>query len=152
LLGGSAADPAWVCGKPAAIEFTLSAAPRGLRLIFAIYDPSGALVADFDTAYTSPQDVLHPCTAEVYTARCDIEQVNLTPGRYRINVALLRVGEMLDHIEGAAMVDVLEGLLDERAVPANARGCCVIQHRWQLPQSIGLESPQRVASAPTAAR
>jgi lipopolysaccharide transport system ATP-binding protein len=65
---------------------------------------------------------------------CELDELILIPGRYRMNAAIFSEGELQDHIEGAAIVEVEQGELRGRPVTAGTKyGNVCLQHRWTLP-------------------
>jgi hypothetical protein len=83
-------------------------------------------VTSFDTLEHSQ----HDRQGEFYTV--DVESLMLRPGRYRIDVALEADDEVVeDHVETAAVFDVMPGLLDDRPVRAQpGLGSVSFPHRW----------------------
>ena len=50
------------------------------------------------------------------TVICEIDELLLLPGRYRIDVALYLEGELQDHVEAAAFFSVGQGAIRGRPV------------------------------------
>jgi hypothetical protein len=66
--------------------------------------------------------------------RCDVSELMLAPGRYRINAAVWLDNELQDLIEGAAFFDVAQGLVDGRPILRNQEwGSAIMRHRWTTP-------------------
>jgi lipopolysaccharide transport system ATP-binding protein len=104
----------------------------GLACSFTVYDLLGQPVTAFDSAVSSPHDALDTAAEARFT--CEVDELLLVPGRYRINAALSRRGELVDHVEAAAMLDVDHGVVAGRPIPPeNGYGSVVMPHRWSTP-------------------
>jgi len=114
------------CGKPLRIEFHLSSPAKQLRMVFALYDDYGSLVADFDTGSTGPEG---KCDFENCIICC-IDELLLTPKRYRMNIYLTSCGELQDHVQGAATMHVTEGVVRGKLIDSATRGTTIIPHSW----------------------
>ena len=120
-------------GAPARVVFHLSRTMPGLSCVFTIYDHFGQPLTYFNSAEHAPGDIWRPVENDG-TFRCDIAELMLVPGRYRINAAVNLDGETQDHIEGAAIVEVQQGLVGGRAIlRSQDYGSIVMHHRWTLP-------------------
>jgi lipopolysaccharide transport system ATP-binding protein len=68
--------------------------------------------------------------------RCELDELALLPGQYRVNVALEAGGELQDHVEGAGFFNVEPGVLRGRPVArAHGYGSVCLPHRWRFPRS-----------------
>jgi lipopolysaccharide transport system ATP-binding protein len=116
-------------GQPLIVAFHFPKPLREPRMVFALYNQYGHLIADFDTGILSAADSVpdRVCT----DLRCRIPEMTLLPGEYRMNVALSLDGQMHEHVEGALFIDVDEGCLRGRPVLASHRGAAVIPHTWE---------------------
>lgn len=119
-------------GNAARFEFKLEKVSRNMALYFTIYNFNGQPIANFQSTLQGLEDVhdnqMGPMIA------CDIDELILAPGQYRINVALFDNGSMQDHIEGAAVFNVEPGTIKGRAIKKPlGRGDVCIPHRWHLP-------------------
>jgi lipopolysaccharide transport system ATP-binding protein len=62
---------------------------------------------------------------------CMIRELPLPPGRYRVNIAVEAESGYADRVEGAMMLDVVEGLFFEGPdTSAYAHGKCLVKHSW----------------------
>ncbi len=118
-------------GRPATFRFHVSALLPNLTCKFTFYDPQGAAVASLDSSLHSRQDrseeAVHP------SVRCEMDQLLLLPGRYRVNAALHRGEECHDHVESAFMVDVEQGQINSRPIDSGSLyGRVHLPHRWVL--------------------
>jgi lipopolysaccharide transport system ATP-binding protein len=119
-------------GKPARFVFHVNPVPTELDLVFTVYDSRGIPVVSLDSRVESDADVRVEGTGTVV---CDLDELLFRPGRYRVNVALFRMGETLDHVEGAMSFEVGAGYVGGRSVrPAARSGSLTMPHRWSLPQ------------------
>ena len=119
-------------GWPARLVFHVDAVQPKMSCSFAIFDQLGQPVTYFDSAEHGQQDLTSLEHGAAF--RCEIDELLLVPGRYRIDV-----GVSCNHIEqdvifGAAFIDVEQGLLRGRPVARNsADGSVIIPHRWIKP-------------------
>jgi len=119
-------------GSPARFVFHVTSVLPGMSCCFTIYDPYGQPVTYFDSAVYSSSDETD--RSQDHTFSCEIDELMLIPGRYRINAAIMLDGEMQDHLEGASFFEVEQGTLRGRAVPRSAGyGSMLTPHRWITP-------------------
>lgn len=113
-------------GQPATFRFQVDGPRETLQCLVTIIDDLGDPVTSFD----SREHSLHDRQGEVYTVHVD--SLMLRPGRYRIDVALVADDRVVeDHVETAAVFDVMPGLLDDRPVSAQPGfGNVSFPHRW----------------------
>jgi lipopolysaccharide transport system ATP-binding protein len=98
---------------------------------FTIYDQLGQAVTYFDSALHSPEDTASPGRPMFV---CELDRLMLVPGHYRINAAITSSGELLDHIEGAAVLEVHTGTAAGRVVKGvMGFGSIFMEHRWVRP-------------------
>jgi lipopolysaccharide transport system ATP-binding protein len=103
-----------------------------MSCIFTFYDHLGQAVASFNSAVHSPEDSHDPELGSRFI--CELDELLLVPGQYRMNVAVMGDGELQDHIEAAAAFDVEEGQVRGRPVTGGSTyGNVCLQHRWTLP-------------------
>jgi lipopolysaccharide transport system ATP-binding protein len=124
-------------GEPATFTFEVSRCVPGLQCSFTVYDEGGSDVTYFDSGEASPLDV--PFDSETQsrpgTVTCELDELLLLPGRYRVNVALYLDGELQDHVEAAAFFSVAPGSLRGRPVASTpGRGGIQIPHLWKSRQ------------------
>jgi len=116
------------------VRFVLHATERlpALSCSFTIYDSFGQAVTSFDSALHSAADSTDESGAPRFV--CELDELFLAPGRYRINAALSCDDEMLDHIEGAAVLEIRQGIAGARpVVAAPGYGSVFMPHRWTRP-------------------
>lgn len=96
-----------VTGRPATLVFHLVGAHPNVHCGFTIYNQLGQPVANFNSRLHSPED---QCVADGHFAfKCLIDELLLAPGRYRLNVVLTSDRDALDHLEAAAIFEVISG-------------------------------------------
>ena len=129
-VSGERAETPVVTGRPARFLFHVTNAVPDMTCAFTIYDQMGRPMTYFDSAVHGPEDggFVPSCFA------CDVDEVTLVPGRYRINAEIARGGTVLDHVEAAAFFDVGHGALQGRPAPKDGRyGQVLLRHRWRGP-------------------
>src|SRR5262249_41855631 len=100
-----------------------------LHCIFTIYDLNGCPIANFNSGVRASDDTFNYAVTKEFA--CEIQELPLLPGKYRLNVALSSGTELQDHVEGAATFSVVPGPIAERDVKsANGYGSVYIAHRW----------------------
>ena len=99
---------------------------------FTILNHLGHPLARLSSSVGGSGDIADPELENAFV--CEIEELPLVPGRYRIDVELRASGVLQDSIEGAVMFDVEEATVDGRPVSAvGALGDVVLRHRWIAP-------------------
>lgn len=114
-----------------AVQFVFHVTRRlpALSCSFTIYDSIGQAVTSFDSALRSAADPAGEADMPAFV--CELDELFLTPGRYRINAALYCQDELLDHVESAAVLDVDQGIAGARPVVATpGYGSVFMPHRW----------------------
>jgi lipopolysaccharide transport system ATP-binding protein len=122
-------------GEPLRFTFGVNKRVPGLDCAFGVYDSSGNLVADFTSVEPSPLDVpFDPAPGpEPDVVVCELDELLLLPGRYRIDVGLSVLGVLQDHVEGAAFFTVGPGAVRGRPVGGEARyGVVQLPHVWKF--------------------
>ena len=119
-------------GRPAMFVFHLTDTRPRTSCIFTIYDDFGQPLATFNSAVRSPDDSRDESLGNLLV--CNLDELPLVPGRYRINVALSVEGELQDHLEGAAFFEVEQGAIRGRPViRGKGYGRICLQHHWTSP-------------------
>jgi lipopolysaccharide transport system ATP-binding protein len=119
-------------GRPARFTFHLTAARPGLSCSFTIYDHLGQPVTYFDSAVHSQEDFADLNGSAKFI--CEVDELPLIPGRYRLNAALTSKYGLQDHLEAATFFDVIQGKVRGRPVPMHSRhGKVFLKHRWITP-------------------
>jgi len=118
-------------GRPAYFVFHLSNTLAKVSCTFTLYDQHGQAVAHFTNATPSYQDL--NITELGTKIVCEIDELLLIPGRYRMNVAITNGSELQDHVEAATIVEVEQGQI--RGIPVTrgmGYGSVCIPHKWSL--------------------
>jgi lipopolysaccharide transport system ATP-binding protein len=135
VLGAEGSGSSLETGEPARFDFEVTRCVAGLQCSFTVYDMTGAAVTYFDSGETSPLDV--PFEPEASsgpgTVSCELDELLLLPGRYRVNVALYLREELQDHVEAAAFFSVGRGTIRGRPVASRpGPGGVQIPHLWKF--------------------
>ncbi len=118
-------------GRPARFVFHLTSTKPGMSCNFTLYDQHGQPVANFNSATHGQEDSNVPELGMKII--CEIGELLLVPGRYRMNVAIYSDAELQDHIEAAAILEVEQGQLRGRPVASGTGyGSVCLPHRWSL--------------------
>lgn len=118
-------------GKPARFVFEVSDTMPNLSCVFTLFNQLGQRIMAFKSDAPSPQDRYDASIGHKFV--CDVDQLMLVAGRYRIDVLIRGGGERQDHVQAAAVFDVQEGLLDGRVVKPYQEISVTMPHRWTLP-------------------
>ena len=115
-------------GRPARFEVELDRMTPRLKCRIVVRDALGVPIASFDTGVIGSNDKLDP---EHTTLVCDIDQLPLAPGRYRIDLLARDDLRVQDGIEAAAFFHVEAGVLGGRSIRfEDTTGSVAIEHRW----------------------
>jgi lipopolysaccharide transport system ATP-binding protein len=96
-----------------------------------VLDHLGQHLVAFETTISSPEDERIAGFGNQFV--CDIDELMLLPGRYRINVLIRDSGELQDFVEAAGFFDVEAGLLRGRPMKARKKISLCMPHRWTSP-------------------
>ena len=119
-------------GQPITLTFHLTRVLPRISCIFTIYDQHGEAIASFNSSHRGQNDTRDADMGS--RCVCQLPELPLLPGRYRLNVAIETDGELQDHVEGAAVFDVEGGRLEGRTLAAGGRhGSVYLRHRWIVP-------------------
>jgi lipopolysaccharide transport system ATP-binding protein len=120
-------------GSPLIFKFYVTKVLSRMECMFNIYDDFGNAIANFNTNLRSDIDIEYPEKNNCY--ECYIEQLLLTPGNYRINVAINAEGILQDRVENAATF-IIEpgGKVDNRPIPLHTSSRIHLPHRWAIPK------------------
>ena len=118
-------------GHPARFVFKVNAFVPGLACNFHVYDTIGQPVTSFQSRVRGPEDSSDPGNGLKFV--CDLDELLLLPGRYRIDVAIIGDNRLQDFIEAAAVFDVGEGHVGGRPAQPDGKFSVTMSHRWTLP-------------------
>ena len=107
-------------GEPLRFVFHVTSMTENMVCFFTVYDEFGNAVIAMDTRGMSFPAAENKASGPCFS--CDIHELLMVPGRYRINVADLAYsdGVVEDHLEGAASFDVEPGLYLNRPLSLEA--------------------------------
>ena len=137
-----------VTGESLRFTFAVSRRVPGLDCAFGVYDALGNLVVDFTSIESSPLDVASDLQLgpEPDVVVCEVDELLLLPGRYRIDVGLYLLGDLQDHVEGATFFTVGPGAIRGRPVRGEATyGVVQIPHVWRFGEASARRSGARVS-------
>ena len=137
-----------VTGESLRFTFAVSRRVPGLDCAFGVYDALGNLVVDFTSIESSPLDVASDLQLgpEPDVVVCEVDELLLLPGRYRIDVGLYLLGDLQDHVEGATFITVGPGAIRGRPVRGEATyGVVQIPHVWRFGEASARRSGARVS-------
>jgi lipopolysaccharide transport system ATP-binding protein len=120
-------------GRPVRFTFDMDGMIANLSIGFVILDDLGQPITMFKSDVPSNEDQYISGLGARFI--CEVNELMLVPGRYRVNVFIRGGGERQDFIEGAAFFEVEIGDLRGRPVSAsdNRRISVIMPHRWILP-------------------
>ena len=118
-------------GHPAQFVFAVNDLVPDLACNFFIYDTIGQPVASFKSKAQSPEDTVDPDNGQKFV--CEIDELMLLPGRYRIDVAIIGNNRLQDFLEAAAVIEVGDGQLRGRPAQSDGKFSVFMPHRWILP-------------------
>src|SRR5687768_12086954 len=121
-------------GKPARFVFYIDTLLLGMACDFHIYDTIGQPVTSFKSRLRRPDDAYDPSLGLKFV--CDIDELLLLPGRYRIDVAIVGDNRRQDFIEAAAVFEVGDGHVGGRPAQHDGKFSVVMSHRWTLPTKL----------------
>ncbi len=128
---GGHAD-AVVAGRTATVSVEVTEALPMTECRLTIFNSLGHPVATLDSEVSAPVDRRDPELGP--RIECELPQLPLLPGRYRLDVVLKGKRQIQDGLQAAAFFDVEPGVLGERPTPiSGADGDVVLSHRWRLP-------------------
>jgi lipopolysaccharide transport system ATP-binding protein len=122
-------------GQPVRFSFSLSEfTKKDLWCRFSLKDEIGHSVVAFNSNTPGAEDTYSDEISTKFV--CELDELLLIPGRYRIDVSIYGAGgEEQDSIEAAAFLDVLAGDVHGRplGVPQRKRTNVYFPHRWIKP-------------------
>lgn len=119
-------------GHRAEFTFELDRFEPGVVCSFTVHDQLGLPVTSFDSSLRSREDLALQGGAPRF--RCEVDELLLVPGRYRVDAVVWTGGDVHDRVDAALVFAVEDGLLRGRSVarvPGTGQG--LIPHRWKFP-------------------
>ena len=118
-------------GHPAQFVFCVNGIVPGMGCNFFIYDTIGQPITSFQSKVRGPDDISDINTGLKFV--CELDELLLLPGRYRIDVAIVGDNLLQDFIEAAAIFEVAEGQVRGRPSPPDGKFSVSMSHRWTIP-------------------
>jgi lipopolysaccharide transport system ATP-binding protein len=131
---GNGASSILKTGHPARFSFWVDKLIPGISCNFTIFDSIGQLVTSFKSKVHGPDDTV----AEEDGTRfvCDLDELMLLPGRFRINVNIVGDNRLQDSVPAAAVFEVGEGHVRGRLAQPDGKSSVCMPHRWTLPTKL----------------
>ncbi len=130
--GGRELSHGLMTGQSVCLCFHVEPVRVGISCSFTIFDPLGQPVTYFDTTERGQHDLRDVGNGSPFC--CEIDEVLLVPGRYRIDASVYCDGELHDHVEAAAFLEMQQGILRGRLVQREPQyGSVIMNHRWKTP-------------------
>jgi lipopolysaccharide transport system ATP-binding protein len=128
---GGHAD-AVVAGRTATVVIEVTEVLPMTECRLSIFNSLGHPVATLDSEVSAPIDRRDPELGP--RIECELPQLPLLPGRYRLDVVLKGKRQVQDGLQAAGFFDVEPGVVADRPTPiSGADGDVVLAHRWRLP-------------------
>jgi lipopolysaccharide transport system ATP-binding protein len=118
-------------GYPARFAFYVDAFVHGIACNFFVYDTIGQPVTSFMSRVRGPEDATDPDNGLKFV--CELDELLLLPGRYRIDVAIVGDNNLQDFIEAATVFEVGDGHVAGRPVRPDGKFSVSMSHRWTIP-------------------
>ena len=118
-------------GGPARFVFGVYGSVPGMACNFFIYDTIGQPLTSFYSRVRGPEDAYDPQNGQEFV--CELDELLLMPGRYRIDVAIVGDNSLQDFIEAAAVFEVGDGQVGGRPAQHDGKFSVIMEHRWKLP-------------------
>jgi lipopolysaccharide transport system ATP-binding protein len=118
-------------GHPARFVFLVDGIVPGIACNFFIYDTIGQPITSFQSRVRGPEDSYDPKNGQQFV--CELDELLLVPGRYRLDVAIVGDNRLQDFIEAAAVFEIGEGHVRGRPAQPDGKFSVPMAHRWTLP-------------------
>jgi lipopolysaccharide transport system ATP-binding protein len=105
----------------------------GMACNIFIFDSIGQPVTNFESRVRSSEDIITPSETQRFI--CEVDELMLRPGRYRVDLALIGDSVLQDYIEAATLFNVGDGQIQGRPAPTHKKFRVFMPHRWQTPDS-----------------
>jgi lipopolysaccharide transport system ATP-binding protein len=118
-------------GHPARFTFCVDAVVPGMACDFYIFDAIGQPITTFKSRTRMDEDRYDASNGLKFV--CELDELLLLPGRYRIDVAIIGDSHLQDFIEAAAIFEVGDGHIRGRPASTDGKGSVSMPHRWTSP-------------------
>jgi lipopolysaccharide transport system ATP-binding protein len=131
LVPGTEYEQQILCGQACKIAIDFVEPPtEQAQVLIGLYDNHATPIAHLNTslAHSFVDQNIHRCQIN-----CTIDEVNLVPGTYWINVAYCEAGDLIDRIDRAKEFVVADSdYLGRGKLPNSSHAKVVLRHRWHL--------------------
>ncbi len=124
-------SPVLKAGGAARFTFEVDRVLPGMDCNFFLYDHIGQPVVSFKSEIRGAEDVYDAGIGARFV--CDVDELLLLPGRYRMDVVIIGDGVTQDFIEAATVFDVGTGQIGRRPAQPDGKFAAAIPSRWRLP-------------------
>lgn len=131
VLGGNGRSSTLKSGDPARFVISIDRFIPGPGCSIYIYDHIGQPVASFHSKFQGPKDSYDSEIGPKII--CELDELLLLPGRYRMDVSVIGDNRLQDHLEAAAVFDVGEGSIGGRPTQPDTKFKISMSHSWTLP-------------------
>jgi lipopolysaccharide transport system ATP-binding protein len=122
-----------VAGQPATIAVDVTEQLLGMDCQLTIANSLGQPVCTLDSKVSAPVDVRDGSLGP--RIECEIGELPLLPGRYRIDILVMAKSQIQDGLQAATFFDVEPGLVGGRPTAgASSEGNVILPHTWRLPE------------------
>jgi len=118
-------------GDAAHLIFHVNAILPRMVCNILILDHLGQSIVGFGSATHGPEDSFDPEGGLRFV--CELDEILLLPGRYRVNVSIIGDNRLQDYVEAAMTFDVGPGHLRGRPASSTEFFSVSMPHRWRLP-------------------
>lgn len=131
ITSDGAGDSTLRTGAPAQFTFRFDRGVPRMSCAFEVFDHLGQAVTTFNTQHLAPDDSIDPECGSAFV--CEVDQMLLLPGRYRVDVWLSGDNRMQDGVRAAKVFDVAAGQVCGRPVQSQKVVRVTMPHRWRIP-------------------
>jgi lipopolysaccharide transport system ATP-binding protein len=117
-------------GQPAQIILYVDGLLPDIDCTIGLFDHFGHPVAEFRSRDRGAEDR----NGDGNKFICEIDELLLMPGRYRMDVYIIGDKWLQDAVEAATFVDVGEGIVRGRPIQSTPKFRVIIPHRWIAPK------------------
>jgi lipopolysaccharide transport system ATP-binding protein len=118
-------------GRPVRFVFHFSDLMTNLSCVFTIFNQLGQRIVAFKSDAPGDEDHYDPHMGKTFV--CELDELWLLPGHYRINVLIRGGNEWQDFLEAAGSFDVQPGQIRGRLSKPFREISVSMPHRWTLP-------------------
>ena len=131
INSGSGTSSLLKTGHPARFICHVDGLLPGMACSIYLYDHAGQPITQFKSTVRGPEDSYNPKKDLKFV--CDIDELLLLPGRYRMDISIVGDNKLQDHVEAVEIFDVAEGQIGGRPAQATKKFRVLMPHRWALP-------------------